>query len=822
MLFVRNPTGVSHSPAEHAERDDCLAGVDALAAVLADLAADDDRLLVAEHALAARTALRAPTCCFDGRPTAGSPRSRAERRRRPATHRLPGLVLPGFANCHCHAFHRALRGRTHDDGGTFWTWREQMYARRRAPRPGHATSRWPGRPTPRWRWPGSPRSASSTTCTTPPAGGPYADPNAMGEALRAGRRATPASGSPCSTPATSPAGSTPTGTCRSTTCSAASATATPTRGRRGSAALADDDGTAGRRGDPLGARRAARRARRRCVAVARRAVRCTCTCPSSRPRTSACLAVLRRDARPRCSPTPACSARAPPRCTPPTSTATTSPLLGGIGTDRVPLPDHRARPRRRHRPGPRAGRRRRRRSRSAPTSTPSSTCSRRRAALEMHERLRSAAARPVHARPSCSRRARPRHAQPRLARRRPARGRRAAPTWSRSASTRVRTAGRDARAGRCSPRRRADVDTVVVDGRIVVRGGVHRARRRRRAARRRDRRRRPAMTRLLVTGIGELVTNDPAVGRHAARRAARRRARRRRRPRRLGRAGAATPRPPTRASTSAAGRSCPGFVDTPHPPGVRRRPGRGVRRPDGRRALRRRRHRRRPSPPPAPRPTTSCARLLAGARRRVRAQGTTTVEIKSGYGLTVDDEARLLRLAARGHRRDDVPRRARRAARASTAPTTSRSSPARCSPPARRTPAGSTCSASRPARTRSTATRRARCSLAGPRAGPRAAGARQPARARARASQLAVELGAASVDHCTHLTDADVDALAGGDTVATLLPGVEFSTRSPYPDARRLLDAGVDRRAGHRLQPRHLLHLVDAVRHRARGARDAA
>ena len=38
MLFVRNPTGVSHSPAEHAEREDCLAGVDALAAVIADLA----------------------------------------------------------------------------------------------------------------------------------------------------------------------------------------------------------------------------------------------------------------------------------------------------------------------------------------------------------------------------------------------------------------------------------------------------------------------------------------------------------------------------------------------------------------------------------------------------------------------------------------------------------------------------------------------------------------------------------------------------------------------------------------------------------------
>ncbi|MCF2529846.1 imidazolonepropionase [Yinghuangia soli] len=56
--------------------------------------------------------------------------------------------------------------------------------------------------------------------------------------------------------------------------------------------------------------------------------------------------------------------------------------------------------------------------------------------------------------------------------------------------------------------------------------------------------------------------------------------------------------------------------------------------------------------------------------------------------------------------------------------------------------------------------------------------------------QLAVELGAASADHCTHLTDADVDALAHGQTVATLLPGAEFSTRAVYPDARRLLDAG--------------------------------
>src|SRR3954452_13085726 len=57
--------------------------------------------------------------------------------------------------------------------------------------------------------------------------------------------------------------------------------------------------------------------------------------------------------------------------------------------------------------------------------------------------------------------------------------------------------------------------------------------------------------------------------------------------------------------------------------------------------------------------------------------------------------------------------------------------------------------------------------------------------------QLAVELHAASADHVTHTTDDDVDALANSDTVATLLPGAEFSTRAHYPDARRLLDAGV-------------------------------
>ena len=56
--------------------------------------------------------------------------------------------------------------------------------------------------------------------------------------------------------------------------------------------------------------------------------------------------------------------------------------------------------------------------------------------------------------------------------------------------------------------------------------------------------------------------------------------------------------------------------------------------------------------------------------------------------------------------------------------------------------------------------------------------------------QLACELGAASVDHCTFLTNADIDALARVNTVATLLPATDFSTRQPYPDARRLIDAG--------------------------------
>jgi imidazolonepropionase len=57
--------------------------------------------------------------------------------------------------------------------------------------------------------------------------------------------------------------------------------------------------------------------------------------------------------------------------------------------------------------------------------------------------------------------------------------------------------------------------------------------------------------------------------------------------------------------------------------------------------------------------------------------------------------------------------------------------------------------------------------------------------------RLAVEMGAASADHCTYLSDDDIEALAASDTVATFLPATDFSTREQYPDARRAIDAGV-------------------------------
>ena len=97
--------------------------------------------------------------------------------------RLPGVVLPGFANCHSHAFHRALRGRTHSDGGTFWTWRDRMYTL--------AGQLDPDRYLDLARAAYAEMALSGVTAVGEfhylhhgPGGRPYADPNAMAEALR--------------------------------------------------------------------------------------------------------------------------------------------------------------------------------------------------------------------------------------------------------------------------------------------------------------------------------------------------------------------------------------------------------------------------------------------------------------------------------------------------------------------------------------------------------------------------------------------------------------------------------------------------------------
>jgi imidazolonepropionase len=169
------------------------------------------------------------------------------------------------------------------------------------------------------------------------------------------------------------------------------------------------------------------------------------------------------------------------------------------------------------------------------------------------------------------------------------------------------------------------------------------------------------------------------------------------------------------------------------------------------------------------------------------AQGTTTLEVKSGYGLTTLDERRQL-LAARTVT-DEVTYLG-----AHVVPPEFTDDPEgyvdlvtgdmldACSPLAKWIDVFCETGAFSTAQARRILT----------------AGAERGLGVRVHASQLgpgegvrlAVELDAASVDHCTYLTDDDIDALAASNTVVTLLPGVEFSTRQPYPDARRLLDAG--------------------------------
>ncbi len=179
---------------------------------------------------------------------------------------------------------------------------------------------------------------------------------------------------------------------------------------------------------------------------------------------------------------------------------------------------------------------------------------------------------------------------------------------------------------------------------------------------------------------------------------------------------------------------------------------------------------------------------LAGFTAELHGQGTTTFEVKTGYGLTVADEARLARLAAEvtpevtflGAHVVPAEYADRRDAYVDlvTGPMLEA-----VRPHARWIDVFCERGAFTPEESR-------RILSAGSAHGllPRVHGNQLGP---GEGVRLAVAAGAASVDHCTYLDDADVAALAGSGTVATLLPGVEFSTRQPYPDARRLIDAGV-------------------------------
>ncbi|MEX1908926.1 imidazolonepropionase [Janibacter sp. Y6] len=185
--------------------------------------------------------------------------------------------------------------------------------------------------------------------------------------------------------------------------------------------------------------------------------------------------------------------------------------------------------------------------------------------------------------------------------------------------------------------------------------------------------------------------------------------------------------------------------------------------------------------------------LLAGRVAEMRSQGTTTVEVKSGYGLTVADEVRALRLAGEVTQETTylgahvVPEEMR-ADRSAYVDLVTGEMLAACAPHARWVDVFC-----EPASPHAFTGEESRAVLVAGRDAGLGLRVHGNQLGHGPGVQLACELGAASVDHCTYLSTADVDALVGsaGTTTATLLPGVEFSTRSPYPDARALLDAGV-------------------------------
>jgi imidazolonepropionase len=294
---------------------------------------------------------------------------------------------------------------------------------------------------------------------------------------------------------------------------------------------------------------------------------------------------------------------------------------------------------------------------------------------------------------------------------------------------------------------------------------------------------------LLVTGIGELVTNDPSLGdgllgvlRDAAVVAD---------GDRIAWIGPAASAPAADERLDAEGCAVlPGFVDAhSHLVFAGDRAAEFAARMEGR-----------PYGAGGIRTTVAATRaasddeLAAGAARLAREmlrQGTTTTEIKSGYGLTVKDELRSLRVAATLTEETTF-------LGAHVVPAEFADDPggyvdlvtgpmlAACAPHARWIDVFV-----EPSSAVTFGESAARAVLA--------AGSAAGLGVRVHASQLepgpgprlAAEFSAASADHCTHLTDADVAALRDAGVVATLLPAAEFSTRSPYPDARRLLDAGV-------------------------------
>lgn len=300
------------------------------------------------------------------------------------------------------------------------------------------------------------------------------------------------------------------------------------------------------------------------------------------------------------------------------------------------------------------------------------------------------------------------------------------------------------------------------------------------------------MTSHLVTNIAELVTNDPAPGgdakgddllgvRHDAAVVVE--------DGRIAWVGAASQAPAADRCTDVAGRAViPGFVDS-HSHLVF----------DGDRAAEfAARLTGQPYDGGGIATTVAATRAASDERLRellrervaeMRAQGTTLVEVKSGYGLDVESEARLLRLAgevteettylgahvvpAGSGRQEYVDLVCGEMLRA-CAPH-AKWVDVFCEPHSAHAFTGEETEQILRAGTAAGLLPRLHAGQLG--LGP--------------GVQLAVDFDAASVDHCTHLSDADVEALAGSDTVATLLPGVEFSTHSPFPDGGALWQAGV-------------------------------